>query len=106
MLGSLPFAMIGLAVGSRASGNATTAILNAVIIPMAIAGGLWFPLDQLPDWIGTLATALPTHHLSQLALAPLSGGSTAGWVGHVLFMVGFGALAALVATIAYRRPAR
>ena len=106
LLGSLPFALVGLAVGARASGNATTAILNAVIIPMAIAGGLWFPLETLPGWMGSLAQLLPTYHLSRLALTPLSGGPTSAWVGHALYLLGFAAVAGVAATVAYRRPAR
>ncbi|CAN5848356.1 ABC transporter permease [soil metagenome] len=101
--GSLPFALIGLAIGARASGNATTAILNAIIIPLAIAGGLWFPLDQMPDWITGLAPALPTYHLSQLALAPLDGSA---WAGHVVYLLGFTVVAGIIATMTYRRSAQ
>lgn len=98
--GSLPFALVGLAVGARASGNATTAVLNALIIPLAIAGGLWFPLEQLPDWMRSLAPGLPTYHLSQLALAPLDG---SGWVSHSIYMLVFTLAAGGVAAVTYRR---
>ena len=101
VVGTLPFALVGLAVGSLASGNATTAILNAIIIPTAVASGLWFPLSQMPAWVGTLAQFLPTYHLSELALAPLKDGGT--WVGHVTFLLGFAVLAGIAATVAYRR---
>lgn len=101
VLGSLPFALIGLAVGSLASGNATTAILNALVIPLAIASGLWFPLDTFPDWVATLALGLPTYHLAQLASAPLD--PTIGWPVHVAALLGFTAVAGVVATMAYRR---
>lgn len=100
LVGSLPFALIGLAVGAHASGNATTAILNALIIPMAIAGGLWFPLEQLPDWMTQLAQWLPTYHLSRLALAALGGG---GYGTHASYVLGFAAVAGIAAVIAYRR---
>ncbi len=100
VLGSLPFALIGLAVGSLASGNATAAILNAVIIPMAVAGGLWFPLEQLPDWMASLAAWLPTYHLSRMALATLQGDP---WLGHLAFILVFTAIGGIAAAIAYRR---
>ena len=101
VLGVLPFALLGLAVGALASGNATTAILNAIIIPAAIASGLWFPLEIMPEWVGgVVAPLLPTYHLAQLALAVLEGGD---WLGHVAAMLLFTALAGAAATAAYRR---
>lgn len=100
VIGSLPFALIGLAVGSLASGNATTAILNAIIIPMAVAGGLWFPLEMLPGWMMSIARWLPTHHLSRVALAALH---SQPWAGHVAYLLVFTALAGVAATMAYRR---
>lgn len=101
VLGSLPFALVGLAVGSLASGNATTAILNALVIPLAIASGLWFPLETFPDWVATLALGLPTYHLAQLALAPLD--PTISWPVHVAALLGFTAITGVGAMIAYRR---
>ncbi|MBC8093202.1 MAG: ABC transporter permease, partial [Pseudonocardia sp.] len=73
MFGSLPFALLGLAVGFVASSNATVAILNAALFPMVIASGLWFPLEILPEFVQSLAPFLPTYHLAQLALAQLTG---------------------------------
>lgn len=100
VLGALPFALVGLTVGARASANATTAILNAMVIPLAIAGGLWFPLEMLPGWVADLAPALPTHHLAGLGLAAIEGGP---WLGHVAYLVGFTLVAGVVATVVYRR---
>ncbi len=101
VVGSLPFAMIGLAVGSLAKPNATTAVLNAINIPMAIASGLWFPLELLPDWVASIAPALPAYHLAQLAFAPIAGDGPA--LGHLVALVGFTAVTAAVAVAAYRR---
>ena len=84
IVGSAAFVPLGLAVGSLASSTAAAAILNAILMPMAIASGLWMPLEVLPDWIGRLAPAMPAYHLSQLAQAQLAGGG--GW-GHALALV-------------------
>ena len=73
LVGGLPFALISLAVGFVASPNAAAAVLNAVLFPMVVASGLWFPLDFLPAFVAHLAPLLPTYHLSQLALAQLTG---------------------------------
>src|SRR5690606_21899044 len=47
--GVLPFAAIGLWVGSMIGGNAAPALLNALYLPMAFLSGLWLPLSMLPD---------------------------------------------------------
>lgn len=99
VLGALPFALLGLAVGFRAGPNAAAAILNGVLIPAAIASGLWIPLDQLPDAVSRIAPVLPTYHLAQLGLAQLSGG---GAGVHALALVATGVVAAGLAAVSYR----
>ena len=101
VVGATVFVPIGLAVGSVASSNATAAILNAILLPMAIASGLWMPLEVLPDWIAGLAPVMPAHHLQQLATAQLTAGGGAAGSALVLgttFVLGAGVFAA-----AYRR---
>lgn len=73
VLGALPFALLGLAVGFVASANATSAVLHAVLIPSAVASGLWMPLEILPEPVRAIAPYLPTYHLGELALAQLTG---------------------------------
>lgn len=103
VVGSQPFALVGLAVGSLASPNATTAILNAIIMPTAIASGLWFPLEIMPDWVSSVAQFLPTYHLAQLAQVPLEGGT---WLFHLVVLVGFTAATGVVAAWAWRHTTR
>jgi ABC-2 type transport system permease protein len=99
-LGALPFGLIGLAVGLRFTPNATTALLQALLIPMAVASGLWFPLDQLPDLVQRIAPSLPAYHLAQVALAQVDGGS----IGTNVVVLGVTTLgAAVLAGLAYRR---
>lgn len=99
LLGSLPFACLGLAVGFVASATATTAVLNAVFLPMVIASGLWIPLDALPGWVGGIAQILPTYHLAQLALAQLTGAPAAG---HVVALLVTAGIAGAIAAFTYR----
>ena len=97
--GSLPFALLGLAVGLSASGRAAPAVLNAIFIPMAIAGGLWMPIEQLPTFIQQLAPWLPTYHVSQLGLGVLLGEPV---IDHVLALLFATAITAVAAALAYR----
>jgi len=99
VVGALPFACVGLAVGFQASATTTTAVLNAVLFPMVIASGLWMPLDVLPGWVSGVAQFLPTYHLAQLALAQLTGAAAAG---HVLALLATTVVAGALAAWSYR----
>lgn len=100
VVGATAFVPLGLAVGSLASSSAAAAILNAVLIPMAIASGLWMPLEVLPSWVASLAPALPAYHLAELAGAQLSGGG--GWE-HALALLATLGVGAGIFALAYRR---
>jgi len=68
MAGVLPFAAIGLWIGTLVGGNAAPALLNVLYLPMAFLSGLWLPLSMLPGWLAKLAPVWPAYHLGQLAL--------------------------------------
>jgi ABC-2 type transport system permease protein len=102
VVGALPLALFGLAVGLRLPPNPATAVLNAVYFPASVASGLWMPLETLPELISRSAPWLPTYHLGQLALAQIgdSDGSVAVHVGALVLTTIVGAL---LAAVAYRR---
>jgi len=64
----LPFALIGLGFGYRLGQKGAIAIANIVFLAMAVMGGLWMPVAVLPEVIQTIAWALPSYHLGELAL--------------------------------------
>ncbi|CAN5857452.1 ABC transporter permease [soil metagenome] len=99
MIGSLPFALLGMAIGFQAGANASAAILNAILMPSAIASGLWMPLEIMPDFIGRIAPFLPTYHLARLGLAQVNGG---GVLEHVLVLLATTAVVAAIAAVSYR----
>lgn len=99
LLGSLPFALLSLAVGFVATGRTAPAIINAVFLPMAIAGGLWMPIEILPAVVQNLAVVLPTYHVSQLGLGVLLGDPV---MDHVAALVAATAVTAAMAAVAYR----
>lgn len=99
LLGGLPFALLGLAVGFVASSNATVAVLNALLFPMVVAAGLWIPLEMMPGFVQAIAPFLPTFHLSRLALAQLTGAPA---LGHLLALLATTAIAGVLAGAAYR----
>ncbi len=100
VLGAVPFALLGLAVGFQAKPNTTTAVLNAILMPTAVVSGLWMPLEMLPDFFGTVASFLPTYHLAGLATAQFDGAAV---VGHLAVLAGWTVVMAGVAALSYRR---
>ncbi|MGW1682237.1 ABC transporter permease [Saccharopolyspora sp. NPDC002376] len=100
VLGTLPFALLGLAIGFQAGTNATAAILNALLFPMAVLSGLWVPLAALPEIFSQIAPFLPAYHLAQLAMAQLDGSAAAE---HALVLVGMTAVSGMLAAVSYRR---
>jgi ABC-2 type transport system permease protein len=110
VLGALPFAAFGLAVGSWAGPNSAPAILNILSLPMAFASGMWIPLQMLPGFLRKIAVVLPPYHYAQLALGRvgMAGGLGASGGGEpaakvVAFLAAFTALALWVAWKGYRR---
>ena len=99
LLGSLPFALLSIAVGFVAKGRSAPAVINAVFLPMAIAGGLWMPLEVLPAFVRDLAVWLPTYHTSQLGLGLLVGEPI---VDNIAALLAATAATACLAAIAYR----
>jgi ABC-2 type transport system permease protein len=65
IVGTLPFAAIGLFIGAKVSGRTAPAWVNLAYIPMTYLSGLFFPV---PEAIRVLALASPAFHLNQLAL--------------------------------------
>lgn len=68
VLGVLPFAALGLFIGTLVGGNAAPAVLNLLYLPMAFLSGLWMPLAMLPEFMQQVAPVFPAYHLGQLAL--------------------------------------
>ncbi len=84
VVGVLPFAALGLYIGTLVGGQGAPAIVNILYLPMAFLSGLWLPLKLLPAWIAQLAPVWPSFHHSQIALKVIgmdSGGSFAVHLG-------------------------
>src|SRR3954462_4210372 len=66
-------------------------VISAVLTPLFLVAGTFFPLDQLPQWAQVLGELNPLHHLVQLVRGAAFGFE--GWValprGGVLVAFGF-----------------
>ncbi|MFT4179812.1 MAG: ABC transporter permease [Thermomonas sp.] len=97
VLGVMPFAAIGMYIGTLVGGNAAPALLNVLYLPMAFLSGLWLPLAMLPSVIGKQAVAWPAYHLGQLALKVVGYDQGGALAIHLLVLAAFTAVFFLLA---------
>ena len=68
LLAAVFFAAVGLLLGLAAEQGALAALTNLLFLPMALLGGLWFPIQVLHPVLQQVGMILPTYHFGQLAL--------------------------------------
>ncbi|GAB3424907.1 ABC transporter permease [Flindersiella endophytica] len=67
----IPFAVLGLMIGYAGNPDSTGPIFSLVFMGMSLFGGLWFPVETLPDVMATIAKLLPSYWLGLIARGPL-----------------------------------
>lgn len=81
LLGSFCFAAMGMVVGMLVKNPDDVSLVNNFFItPMIFFGGSFFPLQNLPPWLGAVATIFPIGTLNTLLRAT-------GWNSHTLWAV-------------------
>jgi lipooligosaccharide transport system permease protein len=90
-LGGFGWAAFGVAVASRMSSiDNFSYVISAVLTPLFLVAGTFFPTDELPEWARVAAQFNPLHHLVDLVRDAVFGFQ--GWIdlAHVAVLVGFG----------------
>jgi lipooligosaccharide transport system permease protein len=85
------WANFGIAVaGFSKSIDNFSYIVSAVLTPLFLVAGTFFPLDGLPEWVQVLGELNPLHHCVELVRHAAFGFE--GWsdVFSILFLVAFG----------------
>jgi lipooligosaccharide transport system permease protein len=77
-------------------------VISAVLTPLFLVAGTFFPLDALPDWAGALAQLNPLYHCVELVRAAVFG-LGADDLAHVAALVLFAAAMWVVAVRRMRR---
>lgn len=103
LLGMIPFALLGLALGFLVGPDAAGGVANLISLPMLFASGIFIPLEVAPDFIKTIAPYLPAYHYGQLGWAAI-GAKPAGaeWI-HWAWLIGYGAAFLMTALWAAKR---
>lgn len=65
LVGTLAFFAIGMLAGAVSkSEEATVAIVNCIVLPMAFLSGTFFPIDNAPGWLRSISVLLPLRHMN------------------------------------------
>jgi ABC-2 type transport system permease protein len=101
LLGSIPFGLLGVALGYLAPPRAALPLANLLLLPLAYAGGLWTAGRHLPDGVDDVSRVLPTRRWGELVWASVAG--TPWSAADVAFLAAYGILFGSIAVWAYRR---
>jgi ABC-2 type transport system permease protein len=101
LAGVLPVSAIGLYLATRAAPSGVSPIAGALLVGMAILGGLFYPL---PGALSTLRVLWPTYHLQQLSLAALGLATDDNLVINAIALIGYAAIFGFLAARRLARP--
>ncbi|MFJ7724896.1 ABC transporter permease [Neobacillus sp. NPDC097160] len=62
LLGSLPFLAIGTLIGMMKKVETAAGISNVIYMVLAVAGGLWMPLEIMPKMMQNIGKWLPSYN--------------------------------------------
>ena len=92
------WANFGIAVAARMNSiDNFSYIISAVLTPLFLLAGTFFPIDGLPEWAQIAAQLNPLYHLVQLVRHAVFG--LEGWtdVANLAVLIGYGLLTWLIA---------
>ena len=100
-LGALPFAALGLVIGYIAKPDSVQQISGLLYMLLAAFGGIWVPVEQMPDLMHRIAEWTPTYWVGQIARSPLFHQA---WTMHEVWMLALWTVVfSLVAVRRFRR---
>lgn len=90
--GAATFAALGLAVTAIIPNpDASPAVTNATVLPLLFISDVFIPLQDAPEWLGTVAGFFPIKHFSHAlieAYNPTGVGTGSGFVAWDLVVMG------------------
>jgi ABC-2 type transport system permease protein len=100
-LGSLPFALLGIALGYWASPRGALPLANILYLVLAFAGGLWTTPAHLPDAVASVSPLVPTRPFGNVLWGAAEGHlwRPSDW----LLLAGWAVVLGLVAARGYHR---
>jgi ABC-2 type transport system permease protein len=72
-LGSLAFAALGLCIGYLLDADTAQGATILLLLALAMLGGIFVPVDVMPDAMRSIAPALPSYRLADLGWRAIAG---------------------------------
>jgi len=96
LAGTVPFALLGIAIGYWAPPRGALPIANLLYLASSYAGGLWFRPEHLAPALARISPFLPTRALADVLTASVLGTAQPGgsWAALAVFAAAFCGLAA------------
>lgn len=73
MLGGIPFALLGVALGYWASPRGALPLANILYLMLAFAGGLWMTPENLPAVVRSVSPLMPTRQFGDVLRGAVQG---------------------------------
>jgi lipooligosaccharide transport system permease protein len=100
----LTFGALGLVMTAMAPGyDFFTYFFTLVMTPMLLLSGVYFPVEQMPAWLATIANLLPLKHAIDIARPLMMGVVPTDIALHVAVLVSYAAAAFYAALVLTRR---
>jgi len=97
---SVPFVLLGMAIGYALSAKAALPVVQIILFPLAFAGGLFLPPQMFPGWLDAISQATPTRAGRDLLVQATTGAEAYTLALPVL--AGWTLLFAALAVLSYR----
>lgn len=101
LVGSIPFGLLGVAIGYTFSSKGASPVATLIYLPLAFVGGLWSSDDELPGPIQQVSDRTPTGAWFELLAWAVGGGPVP--VDDAVVLLGWTVLFAALAAWGYRR---
>ncbi|MPZ80840.1 MAG: ABC transporter permease [Actinophytocola sp.] len=102
-LAVIPFALIGLLVGQVGTPETMQPIMSIVMMVMSLIGGIFIPIDTMPDWLLDIAHVLPSYWLGQIGRGAVTTDLATSLGQAVLVLAGWTVVLGLAVVRRYRR---
>lgn len=105
VVGALPFAALGLAIGYSMEPGSANAVLNLLYLLLGFLSGILIPVAELPGFAQAIAPALPTYRHAELSWLVLGADTSPLWV-ILTWLVGYSVVFFALALRAYSKEQR
>lgn len=102
-LAAIPFALIGLLIGQVGTADSVQPITQLVMLPMALLGGIFIPIDTMPDWLLKFAHVLPSYWLGQVGRGAVTADLSTGLGKDVLVLGAWTVVLGIAVVRRYRK---